>query len=92
MTRLRRLRAISAGGVINDDVVRYAVAGSSLTARMAVATVLIAGGAPEFTSSKSGGGLELDGNGKELLTVLYPREHESGDGRERQRIGYCHCD
>ena len=60
------------GQLINADVVRYAVEGSTLAARMAVATVLIAGGAPEFTSSKSGGDLELDGNRANLLTVYIP--------------------
>ena len=68
------------GQLINADVVRYAVEGSTLAARMAVATVLIAGGAPEFTSSRSGGDLELDGNGANLLTVYIPADTSPAAG------------
>ena len=69
------------GGLISADVVRYAVEGSSLAERMAVATVLIAGGAPEFTSTKeSGGDLELDCNGKDLLTVYIPANTSPATG------------
>ena len=68
------------GQLINADVERYAVEGSTLAARMAVATVLIAGGAPEFTSSRSGGDLELDGNGANLLTVYIPADTSPAAG------------
>ena len=53
------------GSEITEPVKLYALAGTPLAEKMAVATVFIEKGAPDYTSSKSGsGGLELDGNGK----------------------------
>ena len=74
------------GSAITEPVKLYGLAGTTLAAKMAVATVFIDDGAPAYTSSKSGGGLELEGNNAELLTVFLPAGAMPGSGANGNQL------
>ena len=74
------------GSAITEPVKLYGLAGTPLAAKMAVATVFIDDGAPAYTSSKSGGGLELEGNNAELLTVFLPAGAMPGSGANGNQL------
>ena len=60
------------GAHITDTPKVYRLAGDDLDANLPVATVHVDGGAPAYVSGRQGGGLNLDGNNAELMTVVIP--------------------
>ena len=60
------------GAHITDIPKFYRLAGDELDADLPVATVHVDGGAPAYVSGRQGGGLNLDGNNAELMTVVIP--------------------
>ena len=75
------------GSEITEPVKLYALAGTPLAEKMAVATVFIEKGAPDYTSSKSGsGGLDLEGNRANLLTVFLPKDTQPGSGANGNQL------
>ena len=60
------------GAHITDTPKVYRLAGDDLDTNLPVATVHVGGGAPAYVSGRQGGGLNLDGNNAELMTVVIP--------------------
>ena len=75
-----------AGSEITEPLKLYALAGAKLAEKMAVATAFIEKGAPVYTSEKSGGGLDLEGNRAELLTVFLPKDTVPGSGANGNQV------
>ena len=60
------------GAHITDTPKFYRLAGDELDADLPVATVHVDGGAPDYVSGRSGGGLNVVGNNAKLITVVIP--------------------
>ena len=60
------------GAHITDIPKFYRLAGDDLDADLPVATVHVAGGAPDYVSGRSGGELNVVGNNAKLITVVIP--------------------
>ena len=71
------------GQPITEDLTAYALAGVASTEVSVVATLFIDGGAPDYTSTKTGA-LDLTGNGDELLTVVIPAGTTPGTGNGKE--------
>ena len=71
-----------AGSAITEALKLYALAGTPLAEKMAVATVFIEKGAPAYSSSSTSGsgGLDLEGNGANLLTAFLPKDTQPAAG------------